>query len=538
MEQFDYVIVGAGSAGCAVAERLSRDASKRVLLLEAGGSDRYFWIKTPIGYGKTFHDPSVNWRYTTEPDPGLNMREIYWPRGKVLGGSSSINAMVYSHGVPGDYDDWEAAGNPGWGWSSVSETFRRLECRAGEDAIGKTGPYLWVEDRVREMHPVRRYFADAAREIGLPEASDVNGDTPEGFGAYQFTTHRGRRFSAADAFLRPALKRRNLVLRTGVSIRRVDVAEGRVTGVSYRDAGGTDTSVQAGETILCAGAIGTPLILQASGIGPGGLLQDRGIRVRMENAAIGANLQDHLGISYFYRASEPTLNHVLGTWAGRISIGLRYLLFRTGPMSLSVNQMGGIVRSDPEKEHPDLQLYFNPISYSVEKKGKREIFQPDPYPGFIMGFNSCRPTSHGKVSIAASGDPTDAPKIEPNYLSTDKDRRDAVAGGRLIARLSASEAMREFIVGTPKADPNQMSDQEILADFRARSSTVFHACGTCRMAPREDGGVVDPRLRLYGLDGIRIADASVFPNITSANTNAPAILVGVKAGDIIAGNSV
>jgi len=537
MEQFDYVILGAGSAGCAIAERLSRSDSSRVLVLEAGGSDRRFWISTPIGYGKTFHDPEVNWRYTTDPDPGLNMRQLYWPRGKVLGGSSSINAMVYSHGHPRDYDDWETAGNPGWGWKEAAEYFARYERRSGEAPPSEAGPHLWIQDREDEFHPVRKYFREGAEEAGLQSARDVNGENPSGIAGYQFTTYRGKRFSASDAFLKPAMGRKNLEIRMGAMVRRLQIEDGRATGIVYRDRTGTEVTVGAGEVILSAGAIGTPLILQASGIGPGGLLQDRGIKVNLENAAVGANLQDHLGISYFYRATEPTLNSVLGTWYGQLSIGIRYLLFRSGPMSLSVNQMGGMVRSEPDKERPDLQLYFNPLSYSVEKKGSRDLLKPDPYPGFIMGFNSCRPTSRGEIAIADSGDPADAPSIRANYLSTDKDQREVVAGGRLIQRLCETDAMKKLISGAPKTDLAAMSDEEILADFRDRSGTVFHPCGTCRMAPREDGGVVDTSLRLYGIDGLRVADASIFPNITSANTNAPSILVGVRAGEIIAGNA-
>jgi choline dehydrogenase len=531
--EFDFIIVGAGSAGCVLADRLSADGRRRVLLVEAGGSDRRFWIRTPIGYGKTFFDPAVNWKFAAEPDPGIAGRAVYVPRGKVLGGSSSINAMVYCRGLPGDFDDWRAAGNPGWGWDDVEPVFRHLERRVRADgSIEGDGP-LWVSDREPEYHPVKRHFYDAARELGLPVARDMNGPSPEGVGAYAITTRNGLRCSAADAFLRPALGRPNLEVRTGALVERIVFEGRRAIGIDYR-IGAAVTRVRArAEVVLAAGAVSSPQLLQLSGIGPGALLRDRGIAVLQANDAVGGGMQDHLGISYFYRATVPTLNDVLGSWSGRILAGARFLLARSGPLSLSVNQMGGMVRTSPGLARPDAQLYFNPLSYSTEQAGRRQLLRPDPYPGFILSFNPCRPTSAGRIDIA-SPDPARPPRIVTGYLSTAGDVAEVIAGARLIGRLQETRAMRALIAGTPVFDPARASDDEIVADFRARSGSVFHPCGTCRMAPEAAGGVVDAELRVHGVERLRVVDASIFPNITSANTNAPTIMVAAKAAGRIA----
>ena len=532
MDEFDFIVVGGGSAGCVLADRLTADGRHRVLLVEAGGDDRRFWIKTPIGYGKLFHDPSVNWKYRAEPDPGLAGRAVYWPRGKVLGGSSSINAMVYCRGVAGDYDDWRAAGNPGWGWDDVAPVFEAFERRIAADGAQTGEGPLPVADRSHEYHPVKRHFLAAASEIGLPVTGDMNGADPEGVGAYRLTTRNGLRCSAADAFLRPALRRRNLEVRKNAHVQRILLAGRRAVGIEYRIGETTRTARAAAQVVLSAGAVNTPQILQLSGVGPGAVLNRNGIEVRYANDAVGGGLQDHLGIDYFYRASEPTLNEVLGTWRGRLFAGARFLMSRSGPLSLSVNQMGGMVRTSPDLARPDAQLYFNPLSYSTAQVGKRQLLRPDPYPGFIIGFNACRPTSSGRIDIA-SPDPGRPPRIVPNYLSSNKDVADVIACARLIGRLQDTRAMRELIKAMPSFDMAAASDDEILDDFRARSGSVFHACGTCRMAPQQDGGVVDAELRVYGVEGLRVVDASVFPNITSANTNAPAIMVAYKAADLM-----
>jgi choline dehydrogenase len=535
VSEVDFIIVGAGSAGCALAERLSVAGRWRVLVLEAGGDDRRFWIRTPIGYGKTFFDRRVNWGFRTETDPATG-RQHYWPRGKVLGGSSSINAMVYCRGLAADYDDWRAAGNPGWGWADVEPAFRRFERHVSpENPVPGDRP-LWVSDREAECHPLRHRFYAAAREIGLPITADMNGPAPEGVGAYRITTRRGRRCSAADAFLRPAMRRPNVAVRTGALVERILFDGRRAVGVAYRQGGVRHIVHARGAVVLAAGAVNTPQLLQLSGIGPGAVLARASIDVLHANPAVGGGLQDHFGVNYSYRVSEPTLNQALGTWAGRVACGVRYVATRQGPLSLSVNQMGGLVRTSPELPRPDTQLYFNPVSYRAQDIDKRPLLRPDPWPGLIFSFNACRPTSTGRIDIV-SPDPAAAPRIVPNYLSTDRDVADVIASARLIARLRSSGAMGRLIVEAIDLEVGHADEAAILADFRARAGTVFHPCGTARMAPQAGGGVVDARLRVHGVEGLRIADASIFPNITSANTNAPAIMVGFRAGELIAADA-
>ena len=532
MDSFDYIVIGAGTAGCVLADRLSADGQKRVLLLEAGGSDRRFWIRTPIGYGKTFYDEAVNWKYNTEPDAGLDGRRSYWPRGKVLGGSSAINAMVYCHGLPADFDDWRAAGNPGWGWADVAPGYQQLERRVGADGTVQGDGPLWVSEREPEYHPVKRHFLAAAHHLGLPATADFNGPQPEGVGAYAITTRRGLRCSAADAFLRPALGRPNLTLRTGALAQRILFEGRRAVGVAYLQQGQLRRATATAEVLLAGGAVNSPQLLQLSGIGPGPLLQGLGLAVLQHNLAVGSGLQDHLGINYLYRATEPTLNGTLGSWRGRLAAGLHFVLQRAGPLSLSVNQMGGLVRSGPGLERPDTQLYFSPWSYSTEYVGRRPLLRPDPWPGFILGFNPCRPTSTGRIDIA-SPDPAQPPRIQPNYLATAADVAAVLAGARLIGRLQQTPALRGLTLGPPAVDPAALTDDALLADFRARSGTVYHPCGSCRMAPEAQGGVADAALRVHGVEGLRVVDASVFPNITSANTQAPTFMLAWKAAGLI-----
>jgi choline dehydrogenase len=531
LEQADIVVIGAGSAGCVLADRLSADPRMRVLLLEAGGSDRRLAIRAPIGYGATYHDQRVNWRFHTEPCAGLDGRPAYWPRGKVLGGSSSINAMVWHRGARTDYEDWRAAGNPGWGWEEAAEAFaaieRRVDCAGAAEGAGP----LWVSDRRTDCHPACAYFLAAAAEIGLPR---LDRDTPwaEGVGAYPLTTRRGLRCSAADAFLRPALRRPNLVLRTGAHVERILFEGRRAVGVAWRE-GALIRQARAALVVLAAGAIGSPVILQLSGVGPGPLLQRLGLPVVRANEAVGGGLKDHLGINYHYRATRPTLNQTLGRWPGRIEAALRYAAARKGPLSLGVNQIGGIVRSAPDRERPDMQLYLNPVSYSMKIDGKRPLLKPDPWPGFILSFNSCRPDSAGRVEASAP-DPSAPPRITPNYLDTERDRAEVLVGARLIGRLQESAGLAPLIAARPEIDPARASDEQILADFRARAGSVYHPCATCRMAPEEEGGVLDPSLRVWGVEGLRVADASAFPDIPSANTNAPTIMLAHRAAAIIA----
>ncbi len=419
MEAVDYIIVGGGTAGCVVAERLSASDRDRVLLLEAGGSDRRFWVRVPIGYGRTYNDPTVNWMYEAEPEGSLGGVRSYWPRGKVLGGSGSINAMVYARGQPRDYDDWLALGNPGWGWSDVLPRFRAIEDRGGVGAeAAVTHGALRITDVSAQAHPLVRAYIEACAALGFPFTPDFNGPQPEGVGVYQITTRNGFRESTATAWLRPALRRSNLQLLLDTQVQRIDCEGSRATGVRYLRNGQT-MAVRANKAVvLCAGSVNSPQLLQLSGIGPGALLQGLGIPVIRELPAVGRNLQDHLGISYFYRSRVPTLNNQLYPWWGKLAAGARYGLTRRGPLSMSVNQGGGFVKSDPALHAPDLQLYFNPASYTSSRTRTRRLMNPDPFPGFLLSFNSCRPTSRGHIALR-SPDPLQSPAIFPE-LSVDR----------------------------------------------------------------------------------------------------------------------
>ncbi len=531
MESFDYIIIGAGSAGCVLADRLSESGRERVLVLEAGGTDRRFWIKTPIGYGRTFADGAVNWKYQTLPNPGLNGRSIYWPRGRVIGGSSSINALVYCRGIPADFDDWRQMGNIGWGWNDVRPYFERSERRV--DAAGRVsgdGP-LDVKDVTPFLHPMRRNWLDAAAELGLPVTDDFNGPQPEGLGCYQVTIRRGLRRSAADAFLRPALRRGNISLATGAWVSKIRFDQRRAVGVEYVQGGAGKFAAANREVILCGGAVNSPQLLQLSGIGPASALAASGIASLLDNPAVGGNLQDHLAVVYSFKATQPTLNDELHSTIGQMIAGLRYLLARRGPLSLSVNQFGGFARANPQGTRPDVQLYFNPVTYGAGDAARTRI-ELDAFSGFYLCFQPTRPTSVGRIDIA-SPDFRHPPNIAPNYLSTKKDIDDVAHGGRLLQAIARTRAIKALIREPIAPDLDAMGTAELIADFRARASTVYHPVSTCRMGASAADSVVDASLRVHGVERLRVVDASVFPTVTSANTNAPTIMVAQKAADLI-----
>ena len=532
---FDYVIVGAGSAGCVLANRLTANGRHRVLLLEAGGSDRRFFVQMPIGYGKCFHDPSVNWRYRTEPEPALDGRAGYWPRGKVLGGSSAINAMVFVRGQPQDFDAWAALGNAGWGWQDVLPYFRRLEdCARGEsDLRGAGGPFAtrFIDT---EAHPLCVAFLKAGEEAGFPRNRDFNGATQEGVGYYEIAVRDGRRVSSASAYLDPARGRANLSIVTDALVTCVAFEGSRAAAVAYVQ-GGVEHRVQAArEILLCAGAINSPQLLQVSGVGPAPLLQTLGIAVVRDAPGVGRNLQDHLCIDYLYCARVPSLNEVLRPWHGKLRVGLRYLLRRDGPLAMSVNQAGGFVRSRADGERPDLQLYFSPLSYTRTPPGVRPLMAPDPFPGFLLSAQPCRPRSRGAIEIRSS-DPREAPRILPRSLSDPDDLTDLVTGARLLRRLASMPALASIIAEEMHPGPGVATDDDaaLAADVRARASSVFHPTSTCRMGVDPRASVVDARLRVHGLAGLRVVDASVFPAVTSGNTNAPVLMVAERAADLI-----
>jgi len=533
MTEYDFIIVGAGSAGCVLANRLSADGRFSVLLLEAGGSDLNFWIWMPIGYGKTFYKPSVNWMYHTEPESALNGRVSYWPRGKVLGGSSSINAMVYIRGQARDFDEWKAMGNPGWGWEDVLPSFRKSETndRGGDAFRGDSGP-VHIATMDRDLHPLCHDFIAAGKELQFSHNPDFNGAGQEGVGTYQNTAKGGMRMSTARAYLRPARHRANLRIETHALAERVLFEGRRAVGLRYRKNGQVVEARARHEVIVSAGAVNSPQLLQLSGIGPGALLAAKGVEVVHALDGVGRNLQDHLGLDYLYRSRVPTLNNQLYPWYGKLWHGLRYVLTRRGPLSLGVNQAGGFVRSRPGLAHPNMQLFFSPVSYTKAPPGKRPLMNPDPFPGFLLGLQPTRPTSRGHLEIR-SADPSEAPAIHPNYLATDIDIQEMLEGARLMRRFAEAPSLARLIEAELLPGPHVRSEDDLIADIRNRAGTVFHPVSTCRMGPDASRDVVDARLRVHGMGGLRVVDASIFPTLTSGNTNAPAIMVGEKGAEMI-----
>jgi choline dehydrogenase len=530
MERYDYIVVGAGSAGCILAERLSRGGQFQVLLLEAGGSDSSPWVSVPIGYARLHGDPGCTWQYWTEDDPGLDNRRARWPRGRLVGGSGSINAMVYCRGLPGDFEDWAAAAGPEWGWEKVKSVYDRLETRVSANGETEGDGPICVQDVSDRVHPLCRSWFEAAHELGLPVSKNCNGPLPEGATVYRINTRNGRRCSSAKAYLKPALGRSNLTLFKRSPVRRI-LFDGRKT-VGVELVSGQKFSAQR-DVILSAGAIGSPQILQVSGVGPGAVLQKAGLPIVFENANVGGHLQDHLAISYTLRTTRPTLNDALRPLLGQALAALEYAWSRKGPLSLSVNQCGGFLRSEQHLPRADQQLYFNPISYRFREAGGRVRTEIDPFSGVSLCSQPARPTSRGRIEIR-SADPLQHPEIRPNSLATEEDRTSAVAGIRLLKRLLDTSAIRAVTQDTPPSGLAALADDdEMLDDFRMRASTVFHPTCTCRMGRDETTSVVDSRLKVHGLSGLRVVDASTFPNITSGNTNAPTMMLALRASDLI-----
>ncbi len=514
---FDYIIVGAGSAGCIVANRLTESGRNRVLLLEAGPSDREFFITMPLGYGKQYANPRLNWMYWSEPIPGFDGRRTYVPRGKVLGGSGSINAMVYIRGAPEDFEDWLNAGNPGWSWKEVKPAYEAIE---GHLNIGSTAG---------GAHGLCQRYFEACQSLGLPINHDPNGSALYGAGYNPLTVHRGRRVSSSTVFLRQAVRRPNLKVETEALVTRI-LFEGRnAVGVEYSRGMEVKQVRASREVVLSAGAINTPQLLQLSGIGPASLLARHGIAVVAANEAVGRNLQDHVCYDHYYRARVPTLNEQLRPLLGQIKAGLRYVFFRSGPLAWSTTHAGGFMHSRPGLKRSNLQLYFSPLTYDRSPPEARKMSAPDPFPGLSVSVSSCRPTSVGTVEIK-SPSPREAPAIQPNLLATEHDVAEMLEGARFIRKLSASEPLAAVIEEEFKPGPSTESDAAMIEDIRARSYSVFHPCGTVAMGEK---GALDNKLRVKGVDGLRVIDASVFPNVTTGNINAPAMMVGWKGAEIL-----
>jgi choline dehydrogenase len=522
-ERYDYVVVGAGSAGCVLANRLTADGRTRVLLLEAGPRDTNPWIHVPLGYGKLFNVAAVNWMYQSESEPHLDGRRIYTPRGKVLGGSSSINGLVYIRGQPQDFDDWEA---PGWSFGELLPYFRKSEDQArGADRLHGAGGPIAVSDQ-SEPHELCDAFIEAAAQAGHPKNADFNGERQEGAGYFQLTTRNARRCSSAVGYLRPAQKRSNLEVATGALAARVLFEGKRADGVEYLQGERKLQARAAREVILAGGAINTPQLLQLSGVGPAALLAQHGIAVVLDQPHVGEHLQDHLQARMVLRCTRPiTVNDDMQSLWRQLGMGLRYLVRKKGPLTVSAGYAGGFWRTRPELKRPDVQTHF--LTFSLDRMGEKL----HPFSGFTASICQLRPTSRGCVRIR-SADPRAAPAIQYNYLATDEDRRTMVEGMKLLRRILAQPAIAPYIAAEHAPGQKVRSDEDWLAYVRATGSTIYHPSCTARMGTGDDA-VVDSHLRVKGLAGLRVVDASIMPAVVSGNTNAAVIAIAEKAADLI-----
>jgi choline dehydrogenase len=531
-EQFDFIVVGAGSAGCVLANRLSANGRYRVALLEAGPRDKSFWIHLPIGYGKTMWDAKLNWRFYTEPEPNMDGRRIYWPRGRVLGGSSAINGLIVVRGQPRDYDRWRELGNPGWGWNDVLPYFIKLEGNSGfsgDQLHGTSGP-LRVTSITRQ-HELIEAFIAAAGACGVPRTADFNGESQEGAGYYQLTTHNGWRVSAADAYLHEAKRRDNLSIFTGAHVARVTIKNRRATGVTCRIGTQLHELRSRRGVVLAAGTVQSPQLLMLSGIGPADHLRAHGIPVVIDRPAVGRNLQDHLQVRLIYRCAKPiTTNDALRSISGRVGMAIEWLLRRSGPLAIGINQGGLFARVLPESHTPDIQFHVATLSADMAG-GKVHDFS-----GFTLSVCQLRPESTGSITLA-SADPFAAPKIHANYLATEADRRCTVAAVAFARRLAATAPLSDYVAEEILPGAKCASDADLLTFARQHGATIFHPAGTCRMGS-DEAAVVDPRLRLRDVDALWVADSSIMPKLVSGNTNVPAIMIGEKAADMICADSL
>lgn len=529
---FDYIIVGAGSAGCVLASRLSEDPSVEVLLLEAGPPDNSLWLHLPIGYGKTMWSTKYNWCLYTDPDPNMNDRKIYWPRGKTLGGSSAINGLIYIRGQKEDYDHWSQLGNTGWSYKEVLPYFIKSEQndKGASEFHGGSGP-LKVSS-IEQKHELIEAFIQGALANNVPYTDDFNGAQQEGAGYYQLTTWKGWRCSTATAYLKPARHRSNLTVQSLSTATKVLFEDTRAVGVEYLQGQAQHTARlndDTGEVLLCAGAIYSPQLLQLSGVGPAALLKEHGIPLIADSPGVGENLQDHLQIRLSYECSKPiTTNDALNSWLGQAKMGLQWLFFRQGPLAVGINQGGCFMRALPaEAATPDIQ--FHVATLSADMAGGKV----HPYSGFTLSVCQLRPESRGYIRIKST-DPLVTPTIQPNYLATDLDRRTVIEGIRAARKIAQSSAMRPYVKREVKPGAEAESDHDLLEFARNNGATIFHPSGTCKMGIDDDpSAVLDQYLSVRGTQGLRVIDASSMPTLVSGNTNGPIVMMAEKAADMI-----
>ena len=530
MDNFDLVIVGAGSAGCIVTNQIINNTNYKILLIEAGPSDNNPVIQVPLGYGMTFYNKKMNWNFYSINQKNLHNREIYYPRGKVLGGSGSINAMIYARGLRSDFENWDLSTK--WSWENIKTAYDQIEFAVNENT--KRLPYnkIPVNDISKKHHPILNNFFDASKDLNFTFNKNLKSSIENQVGNYNVNIFKGFRTSSSKVFLKPIRNHPNLTILTKTEVLKLNYENKKIVSLNIKHKNKKISVKPKIGTILSTGSIMTPYLLLKSGIGKAEDLKDHNIPVNLHSPHVGKNFQDHLGLDYLYKTFVPTLNKDLGTWGGRIKSVLKYLYNRSGPLALSLNQGGGYINWNSLDPFPNIQLYFNPLTYSVSYKNRRPLLNTDKFNGFIIGFNACRPKSLGEIKLQSFQDDY-LPTINPNYLNDERDIHDLYSTFDFMRKFSANKNISDIIKSPVSIDPIKSTDDELLDHFKSNATTIYHPCGTCRMSKDIAKGVVSDKLKVHGLDNLWIVDASIMPNITSGNINAPVMMLSYLSSKII-----